>query len=413
MCGHCTTGDFGTLLRHAFTHAAPSERSKLEFRQAQHPTFAFRIQLLAVTLIPMRPTEFIAALRKGQAGPAYFLRGPDRFLQEECRKAVVNSIPGDARQWCLTELEFAAGQLSHTLDGAEQMPMLGGHNFLMISDTEDFKGAGDDDVEALRVYLERPSPFSTVIFLAAEPDRRRRFIQLLEKKAQLVELRAPDRSEAADWVRHFLHDAGVEISGDLAEEIAGKFEISSDSRSSSGPSAVNLLWMRTELEKLLTARPGIKRLEPADLEVMVAFREEREIGKLLRAIGERDCTAALTTLRELLASKVAETLIVWCIGDLFRQALRGAPSFAGRGGWSRGGNPFATSEITPLAQKNYVRGELMQALRAVRRTDLGIKSSWKDSRILLEFLIWQIVVGKETSAEAALGGEVPFPRAEI
>lgn len=361
----------------------------------------------------MRPTEFIAALRKGQAGAAYFLRGPDRFLQEECRKAVLNSIPADSRQWCLTELEFAAGQLSRVLDGAEQMPMLGGHNYLIIGDTEDFKGAGDEDVEALRAYLERPSPFSTVIFLAAEPDRRRRLIQLLEKKAQLVELRAPDGGEAAEWARRFLHDAGVEISGDLAEEIAGKFEISSDSRSSAGPSAVNLLWMRTELGKLLTARPGIKRVEPADLEVMVAFREEREIGKLLRAIGERDCATALTTLRELLASKVAETLILWCIGDLFRQALRGAPSFGGRGGWSRGGNPYATSEITPIAQKNYPRTELMQAMRAVRRADLGIKSSWKDSRILLEFLVWQIVVGKESTAEAALGGEVPMPAAEI
>jgi DNA polymerase III delta subunit len=101
----------------------------------------------------MRPTEFITALRKGLAGAAYFLRGPDRFLQEECRKAVVNSLPADARPWCLAELEFAAGQLPHALEGAEQMPMLGGHNFLLISDPEDFKQAGDEDVEALRAYL--------------------------------------------------------------------------------------------------------------------------------------------------------------------------------------------------------------------------------------------------------------------
>jgi len=360
----------------------------------------------------MRPTEFIAALRKGQAGAAYFLRGPDRFLQEECRKAVVNSIPADSRQWCLTELEFTGGELSRALEGAEQMPMLGGHNFLLISDSDDFKGAGDDDVEALRVYLERPSPFSTVVFLATEPDRRRRFIQLLEKKAQFVELRSPDRKEAAHWVETFLQHAGVEIAGPLAEEIAGKFEISQDSRAAAGPSAVNLLWMRTEMEKLLTARPGIKRVEPADLEVFVAFREEREIGKLLRAIGERKCAAALATLRELLASKVAETLILWCIGDLFRQALRGVASFGNRGGWSRGANPYATSEIAPLAQKNYPRDELLQAMRAVRRTDLGIKSSWKDSRILMEFLVWQIVVGKAAYGEAAVGGEVPVPSTE-
>ena len=360
----------------------------------------------------MRPTEFIGTLQKGTAGTAYFLRGPDRFLQEECRKAVVNAIPEDSRQWCLAELEFAVGQLPHALEGAEQMPMLGGHNFLLISDPEDFKQAGDDDVEALRAYLERPSPFSTVVFLATEPDRRRRFIQLLEKKAQVVELRSLDRREGAEWGKHFLQQAGVEIALSLAEEIAGKFEISQDSRSAARTSSVNLLWMRTELEKLLTTRPSLQRVEPGDLEVMVAFREEREIGKLLRAIGERKCGTALATLRELLASKVAETLILWCIADLFRQTLRGVASYGNRGGWSGGANPYATSEIVPLAQKNYPREELLQAVRAVRRTDLGIKSSWKDSRILMEYLVWQIVVGKESAGEAALGGEVPVPATE-
>jgi DNA polymerase-3 subunit delta len=361
----------------------------------------------------MRSTEFITTLRKKQVGPAYFLRGPDRFFQEECRKAVVNSIPADARQWCLTELEFASGELSRALEGAEQMPMLGGHNFLLISDPEDFKQASDEDVEALRAYLERPSPFSTVVFTASEPDRRRRFIQLLEKKTQVVELRSPDRREAADWVKQFLQHQDVEIAGGLAEEIAGKFENSQDSRSAAGPSAVNLLWMRTELEKLLASRPGLRCVERTDLEVMVAFREEREIGKLLRAIGERKCAVALATLRELLASKVAETLILWCIGDLFRQALRGASSYSNRGGWSpRGANPYATSEIAPLTQKNYPREEMLQAMRAIRRTDLGIKSSWKDSAILLEFLVWQIVVGKESAGETALGGEIPLPATE-
>jgi DNA polymerase-3 subunit delta len=372
----------------------------------------FLIPFLAVKLFSMRPNEFIKALQKGPVGPAYFLRGPDRFLQEECRKAVVNAIPADSRQWCLTELEFTAGELARALEGAEQMPMLGGHTFLLISDPEDFKHAGDEDVEPLRAYLERPSPFSTVVFLATEPDRRRRFIALLEKKAQMVELRSPDCREAAEWVEHHLQNAGVEIASSLAEEIAGKFEISLDSRSSGGASAVNLLWMRTELEKLLTARPGLKRVEAADLEVIVAFREEREIGKLLRAVGERKCAVALATLRELLASKVAETLILWCIGDLFRQAMRGVASYGNRGGWSRGANPYSTSEIAPITQKNYAREELLQAMRAVRRADLGIKSSWKDSRILLEFLVWQIVVGKEASGDVALGGEVALPSTE-
>jgi len=212
--------------------------------------------------------------------------------------------------------------------------MLGGRNFLLISDPEDFKQAGDEDVEALRAYLERPSPFSTVVFLATEPDRRRRFVTLLEKKAQLVELRSPDRREAADWVEHFLQQAGVEIARGLAKISPGSLK------------SVRIRAPRPTLGrqpaldahgagKIADGPPGPEASEPADLEVIVAFREEREIGKLLRAIGERKCAAALATLRELLASKVAETLILWCIGDLFRQAMRGVPSFGNRGGWSR------------------------------------------------------------------------------
>jgi len=369
----------------------------------------------------MGPSQFIAALKQGKTGAAYFLRGPDRFLQEECRKALVASIPPEARQWCLAEVEFEPGRLRHELEAADQMPMLGARQFFFFSDPEDFKHAGDDDVEALRAYLDKPSPFATLVFAAAEPDRRRRFIQLLEKKAELVEMRPLGRADAAAWVKEHLADAGVAIAPDLAEEVAAKFEASPDTRGESKAAGVNLLWLRTELDKLLTAKPGQQRLEAEDLELIVAFREEHEIGKLLRAIAQRQCGEALDFLRSLLRSKVAETLLLWSVGDLFRQALRAAaapgygrvsmPYRGGRGG-SRPGNPYSTFEVAQVAVKNYSREELLQGLRAVRRADIGIKSSWKDSRILLEVLVWQVIAGKATAGESVLGEEIPVPSAE-
>src|SRR5207245_9539997 len=121
------------------------------------------------------------------------------------------------------------------------------------------------------------------------------------------------------------------------EEIAAKFESAGES-GQARQTGVNLVWMRTEVEKLLVARLGSKRLNPEDVELMVGFREEHEIGKLLRAIGERQLAQAVDHLRALLASKQSEMLILWCIGDPFRQALntraRSAPaqgaSYCGR-----------------------------------------------------------------------------------
>src|SRR5271169_1325472 len=178
----------------------------------------------------MLPTEFIAALSKGKPGAAYFLCGPDRFLHEECRTAIIASLPPEAREWCLAEIEYEAGRLARALEGACQMPMLGGHTFLLFSDPEDFKQATDKDVEALKDYLDRPSPFATVVFAAIEPDRRRKLIQLLEKKSQGVEMLPLSRREAATWVKRHLQKVGVEIELELAEAMASKFEASRESR---------------------------------------------------------------------------------------------------------------------------------------------------------------------------------------
>ncbi len=364
----------------------------------------------------MRASEFFAAIRQGKLGPAYFLRGPDRFLHDECRSALIASLPAEAREWCLAEIEFAPGRMARDLEGALQMPMLGGHSFLLFSDPEDYKHAPDEDFEALESYLARPSPFATVVFAAVEPDRRRRFIQLLEKKTEVVDLAPLGRREAAEWLKQYLARAGVEIDSELAAEIAAKFESSNDPRKQ-GPAGVNLLWARTEVDKLLTARPNARRLERDDLELMVAFREEHVIGKLLQAIAEREFPKALENLRALLASKESEMLLLWSIGDLFRQALKGgaSPAFGrgsrgGGGGWNRWSNPFSSQEIAPQLQRKYSRPEILQALRHVRQADLGIKSSWKDSKILLEFLIWRIIVGR--GAESYPAFELPSPAVE-
>jgi DNA polymerase III subunit delta len=344
----------------------------------------------------MRPTEFIRQVTSGKPGAVYFLRGPDRFMQEECRTALVAAVPPEARAWCLSEIEFESGVLERQLDNARQIPMLAGHSYFLFSDPEDLRRAGDDDVELLEDYLERPSPVATLVFTAAEPDRRRRFIQLLEKKATVVELLPPDRREAAHWLEAFLRRAGVAIEPELAEQVAARFEDRPDPRRETRP-GVNLLGMRTEVEKVLTARPDARRWEEADLEHIVSFREDHEINKLMEAIAERQLGRALDRLRALLASKEPEALILWSIGDLFRQALKTSAG-AGRGGYGYGGGyrsgKGSIFDIAQRAAKRYSVDELGQALRRTRDADLAVKSSWKDSRVLLEILVWQVTVGK-------------------
>jgi DNA polymerase III delta subunit len=355
----------------------------------------------------MLPAEFCALFEKGKAGAAYFLRGPDRFLHEECRAAVLGSLPPGTREWCFTEFEFSAGQLRRDLETAYQMPMIGGRSVLYWTDPEDFGHAAEEDFEALEAYLKRPSSFSTVLFAAYQPDRRRRFIQHLEKKTEVVDVQPPGRAEATVWVRNYLRKAAVEIKPEVAESIAAKFEGGDESSARTKTRGINLLWLRTELDKLLVARAGAGRIEEADLDVIVTVREEHEISKMLAAIADRHLSNALTVLQELLAGKESEALLLWCIGDLFRQALKSAaaPARPYRG-WSGSSNWLSTYEIAVRAARAYSREELTAAIRWVHKTDLDIKSSWKDSRVLLETLLWQVIAGTAAHGSPAWLQEV-------
>lgn len=350
----------------------------------------------------MRPAEFLATLEKGKLGPVYFLRGPDDFLHEECHAAVLSSLSAESREWCLTETEFKPGLLSQELENTYQIPMLGEHSYLYLTDDNDFDRASEEDAEALTAFLKKPPPFSTILIAAREPDRRRRFIQTLEKGAAVVELTPMGKREAVGWLARYLKKLGVEIQAELAETVVARFEGGPDSSGrGKGTAGVNLLWLRTEVEKLLVARPGLRRVEESDLALISAPREEHEIGKLLGTVAERNLSAALILLKDLIASKEPETLVLWCLGDLFRQALKSSATPTRYGPWARPLNPFSTFEIAPRVHQTYSRQEMGQALRWVRAADLAVKSSWKDSKMILETLLWQIMVGNKVSTPAS------------
>lgn len=349
---------------------------------------------------PIRFSEFAAAIKKGHAVPVYFLCGPDAFLHEEGRRAAAAAIPLEARNWCFTEIAFKPGELVRQLEPASQIPMLSDRVVVYVSCPDDFGRATDADCATLAEYLKNPSSFATVIFAARRPDRRRRFIQALEKGAALVEMMPPTPRDAAAWLADYLRQRGITIQARVADIIARRFEVAAEGsergRESGG---VNLLWMRTEIDKLLTARRGVDHLEEADVAFLAEPRDEHEIGKLLTALAARKVDEALAVLRDLMVSKESETLLLWCVGDLFRQALKAAGGPLRTAPWRTTGSGYSTFEIAPRVRASYSREEMTRAITLVRAADLAIKSSWKDSGVLLEGLIWQVATGKNAAAQ--------------
>ena len=140
----------------------------------------------------MTPRQFLEQLRGNRWAPVYFFCGEEGFFHDRCRQVLLRTVPPEVRSWCVHSVDFAPGELASLLEQAYQMPMMGPRNVFLIRDVGDFSHAAEEDYEALKGYLEKPSLFSAVVFMAEEPDRRRRFVSLLLKRAEVVEMRRPE-----------------------------------------------------------------------------------------------------------------------------------------------------------------------------------------------------------------------------
>ncbi len=340
----------------------------------------------------MTPKQFIQTIHNDPSSwaPAYFFVGEEAFLHDRCRRELFRALPEEARSWCLTSVEWKSGGLPSVLEQAFQMPMVGPRNLFWIRDPQDFGQATEEDFESLKAYLKEPPPFSTLVFAAQAPDRRRRFVTLLLKQAEVVEMRRPEPHERVRWVGALLRDQQIDMDHEAAEALAEIFD-------------GNLLWIQTELEKLRAAKPGLDRITVEDLKYLVSLAEDHEISKLIGYLADRDGGGTVVQLNRLLRSNEAELKILWYIGNLFRRSLAAGGEGGRRSAYSsrRG---FGADLAAQNAAKSYSHSERLGALRAIHEADLDIKSAWRDTQLRLEYLIWKIVGKRDQSATKTASG---------
>ena len=223
------------------------------------------------------------------------------------------------------------------------------------------------DFTALEDYLNSPSPFATLVFVATEIDRTRRFTKKLVEKAHIVTfggIRTDPRSGPAG--------AGMAAAG------ARKFVVDEMTREgrTMEPAAV----------KVLVDRSGedISKLR-GDLE------------RLLLYVGDRKAISAADV--EEVAADGATVVDDWAVTNALGagDAARGLRELALR--LERGDSPHAiVGQLrwwvsNRLAESSPDR--VKPALEALLRTDLALKSSGGDDQVLLERLVVELARGSQ------------------
>ena len=358
--------------------------------------------------------------------PGYVLAGDEVFLYERCRRAVLKAfVPGEMRDFCLSEMDLAEHSIFEILDRARTPSLMAPFQVVFVRNLKQLytRGAKKDEFAEIERYFRSPNPQALILFIAdhiripADPRRmemedRTRFERLREtlgEHCSIVELARVEESDAMRWVAETAASYEAQptkIDPDAVRELVDAL-------------GADMMLIASELEKLLLYTFGRGRITLGDVETMVLSAKQRSLYELTDAISAKDKARALALLHGLLnSSEAGEDAAIghlYMLARTFRQMLVILEKNVrdSRAIWQalwQGFRmpPFAADDLIRQARRYKSRRDLTRALRLIARADLELRSSPPDKRLVLERLIYDLASEPRSFAPAYLSPQLTF-----
>lgn len=316
-----------------------------------------------------------AAVRKqigsGEVAPVYLLQGEDDIEKSALGHEFEALIEDGLRAFNVDRLHAGDTQsgdkltafVSSLVAAARTLPMMAPRRVLLVLQAEALlapkreSDAATRALDELEKLLKQPEPQTTLVFIAGNLDKRSRMYKLLAKLATLVECGAlEDQADAERWVRNRVAAAGAQLDPAAARLIAER----------AGP---NVKRLRNDVERLLLYALGQRSITADDARQVVGPAALQDDWAMTNAIEAGDAATALRQLALVLDAGAPPEKVLGQLAWLVRTKF---PMIAPAG--------------------------LRPAIGALFRTDLDLKRSAGEPRVLLERLVVELCGWKRGKA---------------
>jgi DNA polymerase III subunit delta len=323
-----------------------------------------------------------AAVRKqiaaGTLDPLYLIVGDDEAEMSHLAADLSGVVEDELRAFNVERL-YATDKSSTAaaiVEAARQLPMMSARRVVVVLRAEKLlkpkrKGKAGEatepedagpspDVDALETYVKNPVPQTVLVLVASDVDRTRRLYKALQKQATIVEcwglkgskdarvdLRQVAR-QAEQLVREAVTGAGQQIDPAAARLVAER-------------AGTDIARLRGDVERLLLYAAGTPRITAADAREVVSAESAQDDWAVTSAIQRGDTAEALRQLGLSLDSGAVPFMILGQLAWFVREKL-------------------------PMVDARRVR----PAVESLFRTDLDLKSSGGETRVLLERLVVEL-----------------------
>lgn len=303
---------------------------------------------------PLSPAGLRKRIASGALDPLYLITGDDEAEKSRLASELPDAIDEGLRAFNVDR--FYGGDSGTTVaaivEAARTLPMMVPRRLVLVLRAERLlvprrdSDAVEADLESLGAFIEQPEPYATVAFVSSQLDRNRRITKRLLKHAVVVVCGVLESGrEAEQWLRERAAEQKMTIEPAAARLLVQR-------------AGLDMPRLRADVERVLLFAAGRGRVTAADVEAVTAGATSQDNWAVANAIEQRD---ARTALRELALTLDSGAQPYMVLGQL---------------GW--------------LARTKLPSSRVQEAIEAVFRTDLDLKSSGGDPRVLLERLVVEL-----------------------
>jgi len=316
-------------------------------------------------------------IAQGQPDPVYLIVGDDEAEMSQLAAALGGLVEDELRAFNLERLyaQDKGVTASAIVQSAQTLPMLGDRRVVVVLRAErllkpkrkakeadpELADAEEDapptDLDALEKYVTKPEPRTTLVLVAADVDRQRKVYKALQKHATIVECWGLRGSKDAKLdLRDVARRADTLVKQAVAA--AGQQILPPASRLVAERAGADITRLRADIDRLLLYTAGKPTITLQDAQEVVSSETAQDDWAVTSAIARGNAAEALKHIGLALDA-----------GGVSYQIL-------GQLAW------FVRERLTTADPRR-----VPAAVEALFRTDLELKSSGGDPRVLLERLV--------------------------
>ena len=303
-------------------------------------------------------------IRNRKVDSLYLITGEDEVEKAALASQFIEVVEEGLRAFNVDRFYGGEVSVSDVIDAAGTFPLMADRRVILVFRAEQLLMPRREnketirDMELLTEYLKSPQPHATVVFVTSKLDKRRKVTSQLLDSAVSVECGSiEDAGGASRWLKARAALAGIEIEVDAIRLLIERSNLDSGR-------------LRSDTDRLLLYSTGRQKVTVEDVKNVVGPATASDAWAITRAIEKG---AVATALRELALALDGGAVPYMVLGQL---------------GW--------------VVRTKLSEVKVADAVQALFKTDLDLKTSAGDPRILLERLVVELCAGKPSARTGAL-----------